>query len=76
LLASVRVNRIIRFNQTNKSFLFLFFKKEILPCLSRVQPQKKLVIDRAPPQRRAWQSPETGVMQVVSARLRGRLLQG
>jgi hypothetical protein len=36
LLASVRAGRNDRVNQTSKSFLFLFFKKEILPCLPGV----------------------------------------
>jgi hypothetical protein len=32
LPVSVRASLIGRANQQNKSFLFLFFKKEILPC--------------------------------------------
>jgi hypothetical protein len=33
LLVPVRAGRISRVSQRNKSFLFLFFKKEILPSL-------------------------------------------
>jgi hypothetical protein len=34
LLSSGRASRTNRVNQTSKSFLFLFFKKEILPFFS------------------------------------------
>jgi hypothetical protein len=36
LRAPVRVDRVGRVNRTSKSFLFLFFKKEILPCFAGV----------------------------------------
>jgi hypothetical protein len=39
LLASVSVDRFSRINQESKSFLFLFFKKEILPCFALVASQ-------------------------------------
>jgi hypothetical protein len=36
LFVSVRALRTSRINQESKSFLFLFFKKEILPCFANV----------------------------------------
>jgi hypothetical protein len=41
LLASMRADRIGRINQESKSFLFLFFKKEILPCFAGVSLSMK-----------------------------------
>jgi hypothetical protein len=37
LFVSVRVNRCGRVKQASKSFLVLFFKKELLPCFAGVQ---------------------------------------
>jgi hypothetical protein len=39
LLASVRAGRNQRVSKTSTSFLFLFFKKEILPCSAGVAVQ-------------------------------------
>jgi hypothetical protein len=48
LFVSERVHRIGRVNQQNKSFLFLFFKKEILASLPMTQPRR--------PQRAGYQT--------------------